>query len=161
MTSLRYPLRSLLLDFAGGGIGIALSIGPLVFVHPAALVAWVLTAVGVLFLVYFGRTVCRHLTHIELDEAGIRASGPLGAAIRWEDLRSLRLDYYSTRRDLEGRRMDGGWMQLRLRDARHTIRIDSELEGFADVVRVASAQALRRGLSLDESTHDNLRALGG
>jgi len=52
-------------------------------------------------------------------------------------------------------------MQLRLRDARHTIRIDSELEGFADVVRVASAQALRRGLSLDESTHDNLRALGG
>jgi hypothetical protein len=100
------------------------------------------------------------LTHIELDEAGIRASGPLGAAIRWEDLRSLRLDYYSTHRDPEGRRMDGGWMQLTLRDARYTIRIDSELEGFEGLVRVASAEALRRGLSLDESTRDNLSALG-
>ena len=51
-------------------------------------------------------------------------------------------------------------MQLMLRDARCTIRIDSELEGFAGLVRVASAEALRRGLSLDESTHDNLKALG-
>ena len=147
-------------DYAGGGIGLALTLGPLALVHPAAPVAWVLAAAAALFLVYFGRTVSRHLTHIELDEAGIRASGPLGAAIRWEDLRSLRLDYYSTRRDLEGRRMDGGWMQLRLRDARHTIRIDSELEGFVGLVRAASAEALRRGLSLDEETHSNLRALG-
>jgi hypothetical protein len=145
----------LLPDYIGGGIGVALSVGLLALVRPAALVAWVLAAVAVLFLVYFGRTVCRHLTQIELDEAGIRASGPLGAAIRWEDLRSLRLDYYSTRRDREG-----GWMQLRLRDAQHTIRIDSELEGFVGLVRAASAEALRRGLSLDESTHSNLRALG-
>jgi hypothetical protein len=149
-----------MLDYAGGGIGLALTLGPLALVHPAAPVAWVLAAAAALFLVYFGRTVCRHLTHIELDEAGIRASGPLGAAIRWEDLRLLRLDYYSTHRDPEGRRMDGGWMQLMLRDARCTIRIDSELEGFAGLVRVASAEALRRGLSLDESTHDNLKALG-
>src|SRR5258706_3904309 len=142
-------------DYAGGGIGVSLTLGPLALVHPAAPVAWVLTAAAVLFLVYFGRTVCRHLTHIELDEAGIRASGPLGAAIRWEDLRSLRLDYYSTRRDREG-----GWMQLRLRDAQHTIRIDSELDGFVGLVRAASAEALRRGLRFDESTHGNLRALG-
>ena len=161
MTSpLRYPWRSLLPDYAGGGIGVALSIGPLVFVHPAALVAWVLTAVAVLFLVYFGRTVCRHLTQIELDEAGIRASGPLGAAIRWEDLRSLRLDYYSTRRDPEGRTMDGGWMQLRLRDARHTIRIDSELDGFVGLVRAAALAARRVGAELDGTTRENLGVLG-
>jgi len=146
-------------DYAGSGIGVALTLGPLALSHPAAPVAWVLAAAAALFLVYFGRTVCRHLTHIELDEFGIRVRGPavglLSAAIRWEDLRSLRLDYFSTRRDREG-----GWMQLRLRDAQHTIRIDSELEGFVGLVRVASDEALRRGLSLDESTHDNLRALG-
>ena len=151
-------------DYAGSGIGLALTLGPLALVHPAAPVAWVLAAAAALFLVYFGRTVCRHLTHIELDEFGIRVRGPavglLSAAIRWEDLRSLRLDYYSTRRDPEGRTMDGGWMQLRLRDARHTIRIDSELEGFVGLVRAVSAEALRRGLSLDEETHSNLRALG-
>jgi hypothetical protein len=151
-------------DYAGSGIGLALTLGPLALVHPAAPVAWVLAAAAALFLVYFGRTLCRQLTHIELDEDGIRVRGPavglLSAAIRWEDLRSLRLDYYSTRRDPEGRTMDGGWMQLRLRDARHTIRIDSELEGFVGLVRAASAEALRRGLSLDEETHSNLRALG-
>lgn len=151
-------------DYAGSGIGLALTLGPLALVHPAAPVAWVLAAAAALFLVYFGRTLCRQLTHIELDEDGIRVRGPavglLSAAIRWEDLRSLRLDYYSTRRDPEVRTMDGGWMQLRLRDARHTIRIDSELEGFVGLVRAASAEALRRGLSLDEETHSNLRALG-
>ncbi len=147
-------------DYAGGGIGLALTLGPLTLVHPAAPVAWVLAAAAALFLVYFGRTLCRQLTHIELDEAGIRASGPLGAAIRWEDLRSLRLDYYSTRRDPEGRTMDGGWMQLRLRDARHTIRIDSELDGFVGLVRAAAVAASRVGAGLDGPTRENLVVLG-
>jgi hypothetical protein len=124
-------------------------------------VAWVLTAAAALFLVYFARTVCRQLTHIELDEAGIRARGPasglLSAAIRWEDLRSLRLDYYSTRADREG-----GWMQLKLGDAQRTgqtIRIDSDLDGFAQVVERAARAAAERGLALEPSTLANLQAL--
>jgi hypothetical protein len=149
----------LVLGYAGGGIGIALTLGPLALVHPAAPVAWVLAAAAALFLVYFGRTVCRQLTQIELEETGIRVRGPavglLSAAIRWEDLRSLRLDYFSTRRDGEG-----GWMQLRLRDAKRTIRIDSELEGFAGVVRVAVGEAVRRGAGLDYTTRANLGVLG-
>ena len=162
--ALRYSWRSLVPDYAGGGIGLALSLGPLAIVHPAAPVAWVLAAAAALFLVYFGRTLCRQLTHIELDEAGIRVRGPalglLSAAIRWEDLRSLRLDYFSTRRDPEGRTMDGGWMQLRLRDARRTIRIDSELEGFVSLARVAALEARRRGIDLDGATRTNLGVLG-
>ena len=150
-----YPLRSVSLDYAGSAIGLACSLGPLAYVQPAAAVAWILAAAAAFFLVYFGRTVCRQLTHIELDEAGIRARGPLGAAIRWEDLRSLRLDYYSTRRDREE-----GWMQLRLRSAQRTIRIDSEVDGFADIARAAAAEAGRRGADVDEATRANLRALG-
>jgi len=150
----------LLPGYAGSVIGLALSLGPLTFVHPAAPVAWALAAAAALFLVYFGRTVCRQLTHIELDEAGIRAKGPLGAAIRWEDLRSLRLDYYSTRRDPEGRTMHGGWMQLRLRDARRTIHIDAELDGFVELVRAVALEARRRGADLDGVTRANLGMLG-
>jgi len=150
----RYPLRALALDLAGSCSGIAICAGLLGFAQPAAPVAWVLAAAAVLFLVYFGRTVCRQLTHIEIDEAGIRASGPLGAVIRWENLRSLRLDYYSTRADREG-----GWMQLKLRDAQRTIRIDSELEGFAVVVDRAAQAAAERGLALDAATSSNLQAL--
>ena len=156
---LRYSWRALLPGYAGSAIGLAFSLAPLALVHPAAPLAWVLAAAAALFLVYFGRTVFRQLTHIELDEAGIRVRGPaflrLRAAIRWEDLRSLRLDYYSTRRDLEG-----GWMQLRLRDTQRTIRIDSELEGFVDLLRAVLLEVRRRGIDLDEPTRVNLEALG-
>jgi hypothetical protein len=150
-----YSWRALLPGYAGSATGLALSLGALAFVHPAAPVAWVLAAASALFLVYFGRTVCRQLTHIELDEAGICARGPLGVAIRWEELRSLQLDYYSTRSDREG-----GWMQLRLRDAQRTIRIDSELDGFVQLVRAAALEAGRRGADLDEATRANLAELG-
>ena len=154
-----YSWRALLPGYAGSATGLALSLGALAFVHPAAPVAWVLAAASALFLVYFGRTVCRQLTHIELDESGIRVRGPalglLSAALRWEELRSLRLDYYSTRRDSEG-----GWMQLRLRGARCTIRIDSELEGFVELARAVALEARRRGVEPDEATRANLGVLG-
>jgi hypothetical protein len=161
--SFRYPIRALCLDYAGSGVGLATSLGLIVFIRMAEPVAWVVTAVAALFLVYFGRTVCRQLTRIELDEGGIRAVGPAWvpscAAIRWEDLRSLRLDYYSTRRDPEGMSMQGGWMQLKLRDARRTIRIDSDVDGFAELVRAAAHAAARRDLALDPATASNLEAM--
>ena len=80
--SFQYPLSCLCADYAGSAIGLACSLGPLAYLQPAAAMAWLLAAPAALFLVYLGRTVCRQLTHIELDEAGIRARGPLGAAIR-------------------------------------------------------------------------------
>jgi hypothetical protein len=151
----RYGRRSLALDYARSGAGAAVC-GALLLVASPALVAGVLiAAAGALFLVYFTRTVRRHLTRIELDEAGIRVRGPWGADIRWENLRTMRLDYYSTRADREE-----GWMQLRLRDARRTIRLDSDLEGFDELVRAAAEQASRRGLALDASSLGNLQALG-
>jgi len=154
----RYSLRTQILDFACGGSGFAICAGLLGFAQPAQPVVWVLAVGCALFLVYFGRTVCRQMTHIELEETGIRVRGPavglLSAAIRWENLRSLQLDYYSTRADREG-----GWMQLKLRDAQHTIRIDSELDGFATVVDRAARAALERGLALDAATLGNLQAL--
>jgi hypothetical protein len=154
----RYPARALAADYAGATLGLAVSAGLLGFVRLAAPVAWVTAAAVILFLVYFGRTVCRQLTHIEVDEIGIRARAPAlglpGAAIRWDDLRSLRLDYYSTRADREG-----GWMQLKLGDGRRTIRIDSDLDGFVRIAARAADEASRLDLALDVSTVSNLLAL--
>ena len=151
----RYPARALLADYARGAFGLSVCAGLIFLVKPAPAVASLLAAVAILFLVYFARTVCRQLTHIELDETGIRAKGPLGAPIRWEDLRALRLEYYSTRGDREG-----GWMQLRLRDAQRTIRIDSEVDGFVELAVAVAAEARRRGADLDQSTRANLELLG-
>jgi hypothetical protein len=153
--SFRYPARALAADYARGGLGLAASAGPLALVDPAPVVAWFLAALAALFLVYLARTVRRQLTTIELNETGIRASGPLGAGIRWEELRSVRLDYYSTRRDREG-----GWMQLKLSGAGRALRVDSELERFAELARTAAGEARRRGCELDPDSLENLKALG-
>jgi len=160
-SSYRYPLQSLAFGYVASAVGIAVSLGLLGWAELAVPVAWATAAAAALFLVYFARTVCRQLTRIELDEAGIRADGPLGGAIRWEDLRLLELDYYSTRRDPEVRTMEEGWMQLKLRGAGQTIRIDSELDGFAALARAAAQAAAARGLALDAATLSNLAALRG
>ena len=152
----RYPRRALVADYARAGVGLAVSLAPLAAARPAPAMAWALGAAAALFLVYFMRTVERQLTQFTWDEAGIRAEGPLGASIRWDDLRSLRLAYYSTRRDREE-----GWMQLKLGDARRSIRTDSDLAGFADLVRAAAAHAARRGIELDAATRSNLAGLAG
>jgi hypothetical protein len=153
--SYRYPAGALAADYLRGGLGLAATAGPLAFVDPTPGLAWILAAAAALFLVYCARTVCRQLTIIELDETGIRASGPLGAGIRWDELRSMRLDYYSTRRDREG-----GWMQLKLHGAGRAMRIDSELEHFAGLVRAAAGEARRHGHQFDQDSRDNLKALG-
>jgi hypothetical protein len=150
----RYPAGALAADYLRAGLGLAATAGPLAFVDPAPAVAWILAALAALFLVYCARTVRRQLTSIELTETGIRARGPLGAGIRWDELRSIRLDYYSTRRDREG-----GWMQLTLRGARSALRVDSELDGFADLVRAAAGEARRHGRELGPDSLENLKAL--
>lgn len=151
----RYPSRAMAVDCAQGAAGFALAAGLLVFAQPAGPVIWVLAAAAALFLVYFGRAVVRYLTRIELDERGIRALGPLGARIPWDEMRSLRLNHYTTRSD-----RSGGWMQLEVRGTRRSIRIDSSLSGFADLAARAGREALRRGNWLDECTRSNLGALG-
>jgi hypothetical protein len=94
-----------------------------------------------LFLVYFVRAVVRHLTRIELSEAGIAALGPFGRAIPWDELRSMKLNYYTTRSD-----RSGGWMQLDLGTGQRSLSVDSRLEGFAEIAGVAAQEARRRGL---------------
>ncbi len=155
----RYSTRALAADYARSLFGASVTLPIALLAQPVAWIGWTLGAIGALFLVYFARTVCRQLTRFEVDGAGIRAQGPCMAGgprmeLRWDRLCSLRLDYYSTRMDREG-----GWMQLRLGDGQHTLRIDSGLDGFVELARIASDVAARRGLALDIATLANLQAL--
>ena len=152
----RYPAAATAADFARGLGGIALTAGPLVALAPTGPFAWILAVCMLLFLVYFVRAVVRHLTRIELSEAGIAALGPFGRAIPWDQLRSMKLSYYTTRSD-----RSGGWMQLDLGTGQRSISVDSRLQNFADVVDIAAQQVERRGHPpLDETTRRNLKALG-
>jgi len=151
----RYRRPAIALEGAQGAAGFALTAALLTAAQPAGPVIWVLAAVAGLFLVYFGRAVVRYLTRIELDERSIRTRGPLEAVIPWEEMRSLRLNHYTTRSD-----RSGGWMQLEVRGARRSIRIDSSLDDFAGLVDAAGREASRRGTRLEERTRSNLGALG-
>lgn len=138
-----------------GAVGFVLMAGLLSAAQPAGPVIWALAAAAGLFLVYFSRAVVRYLTRIEVDESGIRAWGPLEAAILWKEMRSLRLSHYTTRSDCSG-----GWMQLDVRGAGRSIRVDSSLAGFAELAGAVGREAARRGTPLDERTLANLDALG-
>ena len=153
--SFHYRPSALIADYARGAAGLACTLGPIVLLQPAGAMIWVFGAGAALFLLYLARTVSGSLSSIRLEETGIRASGPLGAAIRWEDLRLVRLNHYTTRSD-----RSGGWMQLELRGTRCRIDFNSRLSGFAELAGVVAGEARRRGVDLDETTRANLGALG-
>jgi hypothetical protein len=151
----RYARRAIALQCVQGAAGFVLTAGLLLAARPAGPVIWALAAAAGLFLVYFGRAVVRYLTRIELDERSIGARGPLGAVIPWEALRSLQLRHYSTKSD-----RSGGWMQLEVRGAGRSIRVDSSLRDFASLAAAVGSEAARRGARLDERTRSNFDALG-
>lgn len=150
-----YSRQALRGAYVLSGTGMLIGFGPVLFAHPAPVIGWLLGVMGVLFLVYCARTVVRQLSWIELDASGIGDRGPLGAAIRWDALREVRLNYYSTRPD-----RSGGWMEFIVKGPGRTIRIESTLEGFVELVAEVVRAARDRGIALDERSRANLTALG-
>ena len=150
-----YPASTIAGDYFRAGIGLALTAGPLILLNPIRAVAYVLLPLAILFGLFAGRTVLRQMTRYEVTDNELRAAGLARAAIKWADLEGVELRYYSTRRD---RRR--GWMQLRIKSADDTIRLDSTLQGFSNIVGRAVEEAAERGITLSEPTQENVRALG-
>ena len=92
---------------------------------------------------------------IPLPISALHASGLRRTSIAWGELDRMTLAYYSTRRD----RRDG-WMQLELRSGWTKVRLDSRIDGFAELVDKSARAARSRGLTLNGATLANLAALG-
>jgi hypothetical protein len=154
LTGFRYPVAALRADYGRAAAGFALTAGPLAFAFPTPAVRYVLATFAGLFGLYALRTVRRQLTRFELSESGLRAIGPLGSSLRWEDLRDVELRYFSTRRD-----RSRGWMQLRVRGRGRALALDSGLAGFDAIARYALAEAHARDVAVSQTTHTNFSAL--
>ena len=155
MTRHVYPTPAMLGDYARAAAGL-LPILAIVAITPVGAVGTlVLGGFAALFAAFGIRTAVRHASRLELTESVLRACGLLRTSISWRELDRLKLAYYSTRRDGQG-----GWMQLELRSGSSTLRLDSRVEGFANVVKASARAAEARGLSLSAATATNLRALG-
>jgi hypothetical protein len=155
MTRHAYPSSAMLGDYLRAAAGFVPTAAILAVAPVGAIAAGILGGLAALFSVFGIRTALRHGTRVEMSEAGLSASGLLGATIRWAELDRMKLAYYSTRRD----RRDG-WMQLELRSGWSTIRLDSRIEGFTELVERSTLAAAARRLALSPATAANLEALG-
>ena len=155
MSHHRYPTGVLVKDDIRAAAGLAVTVGILAVARLPNILIYVVVALTALFAVFALRTVVRHLTVLEVSDNGVRTTGPAGSSVDWEEMKDLRLRYYSTRRDNEK-----GWMQLKIKGRHSTIRIDSSIEGFDRIVARTAAEAARRRIRVGDLTRGNWAAMG-
>ncbi len=153
---LRYPRQTLWADYIRAGIGTVLCGLPLLLIDVNRWIAGLLLAGFVLFAAFFLRTALRQRTRYVLGPDTLCADGPAGTLVEWNRLDRMKLSYFSTKRD----RSDG-WMQLSIGSAGgRTVKVDSALEGFYDIVERAARAAESKGIELSLATRANLRSMG-
>lgn len=155
MTEHHYSKQGVVADYVRAGIGATLAGGPLFYVETGPVIRVILVLAVMLFMVYGIIAWHRQLTTIYAGEESVLAKGLLTKKIVWSELRELKLNYYSTKRDRKE-----GWMQLSLKGAGTQLKILSTLSGFEEIVAQAAREAKRRGVQLSPTTLENLRLLG-
>jgi hypothetical protein len=153
---LRYSRQTLWGDYMRAVAGVLLCGLPLLLLQVNRWVGVVLATACLLFLLFLGRTVLRQMTRYVLSSDTLAADGPAGGLVEWARLERMALAYYSTKRD-----RSGGWMQLMVRSVgARSVKVDSSLDGFYDIVERAAEAAGVRRLELSRATRVNLRSMG-
>lgn len=155
MTRHRYDRRELVRDYVRAGAGLTLTAVPFAMASPGPFLGTVLAVLAVLFGGYGLRAGLRSRTYICVDDDGIWTEGPFASRIEWANLKELKLNFYSTKRD-----RDGGWMQLKLHGGTRRLGFDSHLDGFDDIVGRAVRAARDRHIEIHPATVENLRSMG-
>lgn len=153
MQTYRYPRALLLFDGLRAGFGILTSLGPLLFLDVSRILAVVLGGVAVLFLWFSCRVLIQYSVTIVPADDGFLYRGWRRRSWHWQDLRGLKLAYYAPMR-----RRGAGWYQLTLTGNNQSIRLESTLSGFDQLLRSAVEAADRARLVLDVTTRENLHA---
>ena len=154
MTEHRYPPSAMVSDYLVSGAGLALSLPPLVLLDLPAVTVWLLGAMSLAFAIHGLGVVRRQRIRVETDEDGLWFSPPR-RRIAWNEITRFRLAWFSTRRD--GAR---GWMELKVEGRAATLRVDSRLDRFQELVGHVWRAAAHQGVEADPATRANLDALG-
>lgn len=142
-------------DYIRSGLGLALTGIPLISVDAGTVGLSVLGGLTALFAMFGARTVLRQMATVRIDDDRLVTTGFNSRSVVWRDLVSVNMSYYTTRRDGAE-----GWMQLKISDGRATLRIESTLEGFTNIVERAYRESTARGITLTPKTLNNMQALG-
>ncbi len=172
MTRLYYPLSRLWPDYLRAVLGLVICLGLVLFTALQSVIFALLVGLGLLFAWLGAATLWRQQIEIELDASGVVRRNlwveglglshwgwGKGVVLPWVKVRAVGLRYYSTRRD-----RSEGWLQLSIEAEGGTLRVDSNLVGFASLVDMAFAAAERNGVAISDVSRLNasqLRATEG
>ena len=154
MTAYRYPPSAMVSDYLVSGGGLGLSLPPLAMFDLPPVTFWILALLGLGFAMHGMGVIRRQWTRVDADEDGLWFSPPR-RRIAWSEIDRFGLAYFSTRRD--GAR---GWMELKVAGPAATLRVDSRLERFDELVARVWRVASRTGVEVDPATRANLESLG-
>lgn len=159
-TEHRYSWQAIRGDYIRAAIGFALCLAAFLAAGAASWGGVIFGACALIFLAFAVRTGLRQASVIAVTDAGIASRytfpSTLGRAEQpWDGLQSLKLRFYSTKRD-----RSQGWMQLKLGGAAGRISIDSTIDGFDSIARRAALAARANDVALNPATVSNLLALG-
>ncbi len=153
--SFRYGARAGLGNVVRGAMAALLCAVLLFATEPHQFVEWLLAAFAMIFTVFAVRALIKLKAQFELDAEAFCKVGDAANGVRWAELSEVRLDFYTTRRD-----RDSGWMTLQIRDEKgRAVKVDSDLEGFEEVVRFAEQAANDTGIELSMATRVNMDAV--
>ena len=151
----RYAQDALRWEIIKSGGGALLCVGLLVGLQPTPWIGWPLVGIAGLFTAYLVQQVRRVPVRYQVDEAGVRRSrGATHVTLRWEQLTSLRLNFYAN-----GRKANSGTLVLILRDASQRFKVDSNLDHFPTLLVRAAQAARAQGFELHPTTQANLERL--
>lgn len=155
----RYDRKTLIGDFIKAGSGGAVAVFFLVI---GGLPDWLAIGLGAtvaLFLVYLVRTALKQRTMISFDGdlivQTVSGFAFFDRQIPVDQLTNFDLKYFSTRRDGEN-----GWWQLKLEGTASKISVESDIEGFDDLIGKLWDCSRLRGLATNRATLANVKALG-
>lgn len=161
----RYDKHSVRADLRRAATGLILTVAPILLLGDSIVASAILGVLALLFLAFGLRTALRGMALVHVTEHGLsfdslgarvpRLPGLAPRTIAWRDIRKVGLRFFSLKRD-----RSEGWMELSLGDGRQSLRLDSTLDGFKDIVARAAAAARANGVALSDSTQANLAALG-
>ena len=156
MSIYRYPPQMLFGDYMRAGGGLVLTLLPLLVLQPSWFIGTALFLVAAVCAYFLYRTIERHRTIIAMDEDGIAVRAMRGPKhMAWKDVDEVKLTYYAVRRSKAD-----SWMQLTISARSDSLKIDSRLEDFVEIVERAAEAARENNITLNRITVANLKALG-
>ena len=130
---------------------------PILFLEASGLVKYFFLVLFAIFTLFLIKTIFNQMVSIYISKDNIVVIEFFlrKRKIKWDNIKSFELKYYSTRQDKEK-----GWMLLKISDKKNTIFIHSAISNFEAIARKTASVACKNDITLTNRTLINYKAIG-